>query len=326
MFFTVVLLIAAFSALIYGANYFVIGASSIAHRLGVSSFVIGLTVVSIGTSAPELFVNVVAAFQGNTAISVGNILGSNMAGILLGLGIAALFMPLSIKHSTVWKEIPFALMAAMLILAFGSDSYLDGVAGNAITRTDGIALLGFFVIFLVYTFGLRSTPKRQVEKQAEEEVEKVKEYSWPRSLLFTLGGLIALSAGGKVAVDSGVELASMFGVSENLIGLTVIAAGTSLPEIVTAAVAAYKKNVDLVVGGIVGTIIFNAFFALGVTSLVRPLPFGVDNVVDAFTLAIVTIVLFLVMFVGKKNTLTKYEGMAFVVFYIAYILFAIWRG
>ena len=326
MLLTVVFLVVAFSALIYGANYFVIGASSIARKLGISAFVIGLTVVSIGTSSPELFINIIAAFQGNTDISIANILGSNLAGILLGLGIASILTPLAIKHSTVWKEIPFAFLAAILILAFGSDAYLDGVTTNSITRTDGIALLGFFTIFIVYTFGLRRSPKKEMEKRTEQRVKKVKEYSWTRSILLTLGGLVALASGGKVAVDSGVELATMFGVSEYLIGLTIIAVGTSLPEIVTAIVAAYRKEIDLVVGGIVGTIIFNALFALGVTALVRPLPFSDENVIDALILMAVTIALFLAMFVGKKNTLTKYEGSAFILFYILYVLFVIWRG
>lgn len=318
MFVSVILLVLSFSALIYGANYFVMGSSSIAHRLGISSFVIGLTVVSIGTSAPELFVNVVAAFQGATDISIGNVLGSNLAGILLGLGIAAIITPLAVKHSTVWKEIPLALLAMILVLVFGSDIYLDGAAANFVTRTDGIALLSLFIIFMVYTFGLAT-----VRGQGSDHV---KEYSWLRSVGYTLGGLIALSTGGKFAVDAGVDLASNFGVSQNLIGLTVIAAGTSLPEIVTAAVAAYKRHIDLVVGGIVGTIIFNALFVLGVTALVAPLPFGTDNVVDALVVVIVTITLFLLMFVGKRRVLTKYEGIFFIVLYIAYIIFAIWRG
>lgn len=318
MFVSVILLILSFTALIYGANYFVMGSSSIAHRLGISSFVIGLTVVSIGTSAPELFVNVVAAFQGATDISIGNVLGSNLAGILLGLGIAAIITPLSVKHSTVWKEIPLALLAMILVLVFGSDIYLDGATENFVTRTDGIALLSLFIIFMVYTFGLATV--------RGHAAEHVKEYSWWRSVGYTLGGLIALSTGGKFAVDAGVDLASSFGVSQNLIGLTVIAAGTSLPEIVTAAVAAYKKHIDLVVGGIVGTIIFNALFALGITALVAPLPFGADNVVDAFVVVVVTITLFLLMFVGQKRVLTKHEGIFFVCFYVAYIVFAIWRG
>lgn len=318
MFVSAILLVLSFTALIYGANYFVMGASSVAHRLGVSSFVIGLTVVSVGTSSPELFVNVVAAVQGATDISIGNVLGSNLAGILLGLGIAAIIAPLSVKHSTVWKEIPFALMAMILVLAFGSDVYLDGASANFVTRTDGIALLSLFIIFLVYTFGLATV--------RGTGAEHVKEYSWLRSAVYTVGGLIALSAGGKFAVDAGVDLASNFGVSQNLIGLTVIAAGTSLPEIVTAAVAAYKKHIDLVVGGIIGTIIFNALFALGITALIAPLPFSTDNVVDAFVVVVVTIMLFLAMFVGQRRVLTKKEGIVFVMLYVAYIIFAIWRG
>lgn len=319
MFTNVLILVVAFFVLVHGAEYFVRGASSVARKFGVSMFVVGLTIVSIGTSAPELFVNVIAALQGSTDISISNILGSNLADILLGLGIAAIIVPLSIKEGTVWKEIPFALLAVVFIFIFGSDVLFNGGVVNEITRSEGLALLGFFVVFIVYTFGLKS-------KEPESPEERVTQYSWVISSFYILGGMIALFIGGKFAVSSAVALASSWGISENLIGLTIVAAGTSLPDIAIAIIAARKGHIDMVVGGIIGSIIFNALFVLGVTSMVRPLPFSAHNVTDTLVLIMVTLSLFAFMFVGDKHVIRKWQGWAFVMIYIAYIAWAVMRG
>ena len=315
----VLLIIASLYLIVKSADYFVKGAASTSRRIGMSTFVVGLTVVAIGTSAPELFVNVIAAMSGATDLSIGNILGSNVAGILLGLGIAALFVPLTLKSQTIWKEIPYSLLGAMMIFILGGDLFINGVGANIISRADGLVLLAFFVIFIIYTFGLNKV-QNGVEKT---EIEM---FSVVQSTVFIFGGVLGLVLGGKLVVDSAVEIASIIGLSQNLIGLTIVAAGTSLPEIVTAVVAARKGHVDMVVGGIVGTIIFNALFALGITALIAPLPFGADNIVDALFLMFVSIVLFVVMFVGKRNTLERWQGGVFVAMYVAYIVFAIWRG
>lgn len=318
MILSLLLIIAAFIVLVQGAKYFVAGAGSIARRLGISAFVVGLTVVSIGTSAPELFVNVIAAQQGSTDLSIGNILGSNIADLLLGIGIAAIIIPLKIKESTVWKEMPFALLAAIMIFVFGADQMIAGVLPNEIGRIEGIALLGFFAIFLVYTFGL--------SRVVGSDDQKIEKYNWPKSIALTIGGLAALAIGGKFAVDAAVALASGLGISENLIGLTVVATGTSLPEIVTAIVAARARHIDLVVGGLVGTVIFNAFFALGVTAVVHPLPFAADSITDALVWLGVVLLLFAFMFVGKRHIMEKWQGHLFIVLYIVYMIFAIIRG
>ncbi len=310
----IILVIGGLILLKYGADYFVSGSASLARKLGISALVVGLTVVSIGTSAPEFFVNVIAALRGSTALSVGNVLGSNLADILLGLGIAAMIVPLSIKKGTVWKEIPFALLAAVLLLVFGSDYFLDGTAVNAIGRSDGFALLGFFVIFIVYTLGLKQGGERPEERIETHPVWK--------TVSHILAGVAGLALGGYIVVEGAVGIATQIGISENLVGLTIVAAGTSLPEIMTAISAAKKNHIDLVIGGIVGTIIFNALFVLGSTALIRPLPFAADNTTDAVMVVFATLVLFL----GKKHQIGKLRGLLFIVIYVAYLIFAVLRG
>ncbi|PJA46131.1 sodium:proton exchanger [Candidatus Uhrbacteria bacterium CG_4_9_14_3_um_filter_50_9] len=313
-----IMVLAGFILLIKGADFFVSGSASLARKLGIPSLVVGLTVISIGTSAPELFVNLIAAVQGSTALSIGNVLGSNFADILLGLGLAALFTPLALQKGTVWKEIPFSLLAGFMILVFGSDLLLDGTLPNIITRSEGIALLALFVVFIVYTFGVK-----QPGEQPEEHIEV---HSSNKTLGLILSGVAGLAIGGFITVEGAVGLAEGFGISQNLIGLTVVAAGTSLPEIITSIQAARKGHIDLVVGGIVGTIIFNALFVLGVTALVRPLPFAADSLTDAFAVMGATFLLFLSLFIGRKNHLGKTEGTIMLLLYFAYIIFAVVRG
>ncbi len=317
MFTNIVFVLAGLALLKYGADYFVSGAASLARKFGISSLVVGLTVISIGTSAPEFFVNMIAAVQGSADLSIGNILGSNLADILLGLGIAAMIVPLSLKRGTVWREIPYALLAAVFLLVFGSDIFIDGGAVNVISRSEGLALLGLFIIFIVYTFSI---------KTGERPNEQIEVYSGHKTLALLFGGMAGLALGGYVVVEGAVGLALAMGISENLVGFTIVAAGTSLPEIMTAISAAKKGHIDLVVGGIVGTIIFNALFVLGATATIIPLPFGEANLVDALAVATATLILFLSLFSGKKNQVDKSEGMVFIGMYVLYIIFAIWRG
>ncbi len=319
--FAILIIIAAsMFVVIKGADYFVKGAGSVSAKFGISTFVIGLTVVAVGTSSPEIFVNIIAAQNGATDLSIGNILGSNIANILLALGISALFAPLAMQSRTVWKEFPYSLLAGVMVFVLGADLMINGSGDNVITRSDGMVLLAFFVIFLVYTFGLS---KMKDDNDTEEEMEV---YGWLRSFIYIIGGLFALIVGGKAVVESATVLASMLGMSQNLIGLTVVAVGTSLPEIVTSVMAVRKGFVDMVVGGVVGSNIFNVFLVLGLTALVAPLQFGKDSITDAFFLMFISIILFMAMFVGKKHTLERWQGAIFVLLYAVYILFAIWRG
>lgn len=314
-----VLFFIGFAFLIKGADWLVSGASSLASRLGVSALVIGLTIVAFGTSAPELTVNLLASVQGNTDIAIGNIIGSNIANILLILGISAIIYPLAVQKGTVWREIPFALLAVLVVGVMANDALFDGASSSALSRIDGIVLMFFFIIFLYYIFSI----SKSVTNDSDETVEVL---SITKSLIMISGGLVGLVIGGKWIVDGAVLFATQLGVSEALIGLTVVAIGTSLPELATSAVAAYKKNVDIAVGNVVGSNIFNIFWILGVSSSISPLPFSTKLSFDVWVVIITTIVLFLALFVGKKHVIERWQGGLFVGFYIMYIVFLVIRG
>ncbi len=296
------------------------GASSIAKRLGISALVIGLTVVAFGTSAPELIVNIFASWSGNTDIAIGNILGSNIANILLILGISAVIFPLAVKKGTVWKEIPLALLAVIVVALMVNDTLLDGGSFSGLTRIDGFVLIAFFLIFLYYTFGIS-----RVEAANTSEVT-IHRHSLPRACLMVGVGLIGLVVGGKLIVDAAVTLASNLGASEALIGLTVVAIGTSLPELATSAVAAYKKNTDIAVGNIVGSNIFNIFWILGVSAIINPLPFPPLMMRDVLMTIFATFLLFIFMFIGKRHTLERWQGVCFIFIYLGYISYLVFRG
>lgn len=318
-------IIVGLGVLIAGAESLLRGASSLATKLKISALVIGLTVVSFGTSAPELTVNLVAAFRGSTDLALGNVVGSNIANILLVLGVSAVIVPLSVKASTVWKEIPLALLGVILLLIMGNDTLLDGSANNVISHTDGFILLALMALFMYYVYRLVQSDR---EEQSEiVEVEKsMHHYSgWVASLM-TLLGLVGLFAGGRLLVIGASGLASQAGLSEALIGLTVVAIGTSLPELVTSIVAARKGQADIAIGNIVGSNIFNVFFVIGTTSAIATLPVSPQIDVDIIISIIATLLLFIFMFVSGKHRLARWQGALFVSMYIAYIAFLINRG
>ncbi|MCE1155083.1 MAG: calcium/sodium antiporter, partial [Bacteroidales bacterium] len=261
----IVFLIAGFVLLVIGADWLVNGASALAKKYNVSDLAIGLTIVAFGTSAPELVVNVFAAAQGSHDIVLGNIIGSNNFNLLVILGIAGIITPLAVQHSTVWKEIPFSLLAVAVLFIFANDIFSDGT--GVISRFDGIILLAFFGWFLWYV------GKQLKNDPAEAEIVTKQYPGWKMALLI-VGGLAALIAGGRLVVTSAVDIARVMGMSEKLIGLTIVAAGTSLPELATSVVAAIKKNNDIAVGNIVGSNIFNIFLILGVSSVINPVSFN----------------------------------------------------
>jgi len=314
---TYLLFIIGFIALIKGADLLVDGASAIAKKFKISDLVIGLTIVALGTSAPELFVNIFASLNGNADIAIGNILGSNICNILLILGISALIFPLKVTKGTVWKEIPMSLLAALLIGIMANDYLIDKVNFNVLTRTDGISLIAFFIIFLYYTFGIA---KNETDTGS---VSVEKNFSLLKSGGLILLGLIGLVIGGQWIVNGAIVIANLFGVSQSLIGLTIVAIGTSLPELATSAVAAYKKNADIAVGNIVGSNIFNVFWILGLSSMIKPLPFQPKNNIDIGMTIFATVLLFLWMFVGKKRILQRWQGLTFILLYFGYIIFLI---
>jgi cation:H+ antiporter len=318
---TYVLFIIGFVFLVKGADLLVDSASALASRLRVSALLIGLTVVAFGTSAPELTVNVYASFQGATDIAIANILGSNIFNILIILGISAIIYPLVVKENTVWKEIPLTLLAAVVIGIMANASFIDNVGSSALTRTDGLILLIFFSLFVYYIF---ETAKKQRSENKEPEG---KQYGLTKAIVLIVLGLIGLTIGAKWVVDGAVRLAETLGVSQSLIGLTIVAMGTSLPELATSAMAAYKRNADIAVGNIVGSNIFNIFFVLGISSIIRPLPFHNASNIDIGVTIAASALLFLAMFTGRKRyLLERWEGIIFIVLYSGYITYLVLRG
>ncbi len=313
-----ILLIAGFIVLIKGADFLVDGAASLAKRMNISDLAIGLTVVSFGTSAPELFVNLVAATDGKTDMALGNIIGSNISNILLILGISALIYPLPASKGTVWKEIPFGFLAALVLCICANDMILSGSPG-VIDRGDGLLLLCFFIIFLYYSASIAFNIHNV------QELTSSKSITVQKAVLFVALGFTALVAGGWLIVENAVEIAKKIGMSESMIGLTIVAIGTSLPELATSGMAAYKRNTDIAVGNVVGSNIFNIFLVLGATSTVRPIPFNSENNPDLTVMLIASGVLFLFMFTGKKNFIDRWEGGLLTMAYAAYIMYNIMK-
>ncbi|HQU58089.1 MAG: calcium/sodium antiporter [Phaeodactylibacter sp.] len=312
------LLTIGFVFLIYGANKLVDAASDLARRLNVPNLVIGLTIVAFGTSAPELSVNLIAAARHSTDIALGNVIGSNILNILLILGISALFAPLSVKSSTTWIEIPLAFLSALVVLAMAADPWLDQAGQDVISRSDGIILLFFFTIFLVYNFQLARRGGN------EEESMETKLYTTPKAVLYILFGLALLLVGGRLIVDNAVALARLAGWPERIIGLTVVSIGTSLPELATSIVAARKRNTDLAIGNIVGSNIFNVFLILGLSSVIYPIPVAEGAIFDILVNILASALLFVFIFTGKGRRLDRSEGILFLLIYFAYLVWLIW--
>jgi cation:H+ antiporter len=307
--------ILGFIFLIKGADYLVDGASSIARRLNITDLVIGLTVVAFGTSMPELFVNIIASFKGNTDIAIGNVVGSNIANVFLILGVSSIIYPLAVTKGTVWKEIPFSLLAAIVLFFTANDQLLDGAQMSALTRIDGLVFLSFFIIFIFYTCSIAT------HIEGMEAHVPAKQFGWLRSSLYIILGLAGLTLGGKWIVDGALALATQFGLSESLVGLTIVALGTSLPELATSAVAAYKRNVDIAVGNVVGSNIFNIFFVLGISAGIKPLPFQPRNNLDIGMVVFSSLILFMFMFTGKKRLLDRWEGLILLVCYGGFVAY-----
>lgn len=302
-----------FVLLIKGADVFVEAASSLARRLRVSDLAIGLTVVAFGTSLPELAVNVTASIQGNTGITIGNILGSNIANILLILGVSGVIYPLVVTRGTVWREIPLSLLAAIVVGIAANDHLLDGAAVSVLSRGEALILLCFFIIFLYYSASIA----RNFEG-VESAAPKVL-LSLPRIGVMMAIGFVALILGSQWVVDGAVKLATALGISESVIGLTVVAVGTSLPELATSAAAAYRKNPDIAIGNVVGSNIFNIFFILGISGLIRPIPFAPQANFDIGVLVVASMALFLCMFTGKRHVLEHWQASIFLIGYAVYI-------
>jgi len=306
-----------FAVIIKGADFLVDGSSSIARRFRVSELVIGLTVVAFGTSTPELFVNIVASLKGNSEIAIGNILGSNIANILLILGISSIICPLSVTKGTVWKEIPFSLLAAIVLGMMANDQFIDKNGISLLTRIDGLVLLSFFIIFLYYSFSIAK------EIEGIETHVPLKEHGLAKSVLLVMLGLGGLCFGGDWIVEGAVDLALKLGISQSVVGLTIVAVGTSLPELATSAVAAHRGKPDIAVGNVVGSNIFNIFFVLGVSAVIKPIPFNSRSNIDIGVVILASLLLFTFMFTGQKRSIDRWEGVVSLMLYGAYLVFQI---
>ena len=313
-----ILFVLGFVLLIKGADFLTDGACSVAEKLKVSDLAIGLTIVSFGTTLPEFVVSIIANGRGNGGIAIGNILGSNIANILLVLGVSAIISPIIIRRKTVWVEIPLSFMAVFLLGVLINDNLLYGAASSGLTKSDGVILLSCFTIFMVYV----STIPRQNSKNEQHELKQIK--TWP-VVLMILGGSAAIFLGGKWVVDGAVHLARILGMRESVIGLTIVAMGTSLPELATCAIASYKKKTDISIGNVLGSNILNIFWVLGCSSIIWPISVqkGVNSYL-VFTM-LVSLLLFLMMFIGKSKVLHRRKGTLFLLIYCSYMTFVFIR-
>lgn len=315
---TIVLFIIGFFILVKGADLLVDGASSLAKKLNVSDMVIGLTIVAFGTSAPELVVNITSSLEGADGITIGNIIGSNIANILLILWISAIICPLQLKKKFISREVMISLMTIVLFAIFINDIRIDGATASVVSRSEGLAMIILIGFFVYYLFLAAKSQKNTAE-------ETVHIYPVWKSLLFVVIGLIWLIIGGERIVDGAVAIAQYFWISERIIGLTIIAVGTSLPELATSIVAAKKGNSDLAVGNVVWSCIFNILFILWVSSVIIPIPALPGTNFDLLALFLAT--LFLVLsgygIIGKKWKIEAWEGFFMIAMYVWYLFYLI---
>ena len=316
----ILLLVLGFALLVKGADWFVDGAAGIATKFGIPQLVIGLTIVAMGTSAPEAAVSITAAFAGNAEITIGNIVGSNVLNILIILGITALVYPVAVQKSSLIFDIPVVLLATAILFVLGYD-------GN-ISRLDGIIMLVVFVAYLVFLFWDAKRPKKlesaevkKEEAEKEETKNEGKNLSLPKALIFTVIGLVLIVAGSKFVVKSATFIATALGLSQRFIGLTIVALGTSLPELFTSVTAAMKKNSDIAVGNIVGSNIFNILFIVGLSGLIIPVPFAPAFRFDTLVSGIAAILLLLCSL--PKKRLSRIAGIFFLICYAVYF-YMIW--
>ena len=313
-------LLFGFVLLIAGADFLVRGASSLAKRMRISALVIGMTVVAFGTSMPEIVVNIMAAVGMKSELVFGNVIGSNIMNTMLILGVAGVITPIAVRRTTVIKEIPFTVAAVLVLALLVNDRFVHGAEDDGLSRLDALLLLGGFAAFMLYAFS--------AARVGAGEGGDVKVYGHSWTWGFVLFGCAGLLGGGRLVVINATELARLFGVSDKLIGLTIVSIGTSLPELATTGMAAYRRRFDIAVGNVVGSNIFNIMLVLGLSGTVHPVafdgPFTLN--IDLGVLLLGSATLFIFMFTGKKRTLDRWEAGLFLTGYAAYLVFLFWRG
>lgn len=303
----IVLLLIGFILLIKGADFFVDGASGIADKFGIPQLVIGLTIVAFGTSAPEAAISISAALKGSTGIAIGNVIGSNILNVLLILGITSCIVPLAVAKSTVKVEIPFTILISVVLVAYGA------IFGE-MNLVGGIILWILFILFFVHLIRVSRNSEVPVEEESAHR-------SMISLIIFTLGGLVAIVWGSNLTVDGATYVAKSFGVSDRIIGLTIIAFGTSLPELITSVTAARKGKADIAIGNIIGSNIFNILFVLGTTALIATVPFARNFIVDG--LVCIGSVVLLFAAVAKDGKMGKKAGVTMLVCYAAYFVYLV---
>ncbi len=323
MFLDIFWLVVGLVLILAGANFLTDGASSVAKRLGVSDLIIGLTVVAFGTSAPELSISIVAAINRNAELAVGNVVGSNIFNILVIIGITAMVRPIVIQKSVMTTELPMVLLSSIIVLIMGCSVMLDGAAANVVTRVDGLFLLIFFLLFMRYTFASarHSDPAERDPQSADGK--KLSGVPVVRAVIYIVGGLAALIWGGDRFVDGATGIARGIGVSEAVIGLTIVAVGTSLPELATSVVAAVKNEPGIAIGNVIGSNIFNVLLVLGTSATIAPLPFGNITDIDLLTLVGASVLFLIFGQFFKQRTITRAEGSVMFACYVAYTIYLI---
>ena len=311
MLLALLLLIIGFVLLIKGADFFVDGSSSVAKRLKVPSMIIGLTIVAMGTSLPECAVSVTASLNNNNALDV---IGSNIFNLMVVSGVCALFTPLAVSKDTLKKEFPFSIICAILLAALGA-------VGMTLGRIDGIVFLVIFAVYLcLMIVSAKNARNEALNKELEEEVdEEIKILPVWQCIVYIIGGAAAIKFGGDFVVDGASTIATGFGISQNLIGLTIVALGTSLPELVTSIVAAKKNEVDMALGNVIGSNIFNILLVLGVAGAISPVAFVTENLIDIAILVVMSVVVWI--FAWSKKKLVNWHGAVMLVSYVAYLVY-----
>lgn len=315
MWLSCILLLVGLALVVFGADYLVDGASGIARRFGLSEFVIGLTIVGMGTSAPEMVVSFIGAVQGNADIAIGNVVGSNIFNTLLILGITALILPMAITPSNKKRDIPVNIIITVLLVLLGMERTFFGIGTDGLSRVDGAILIVMFIAYMWFCFSQK--------ENAEENAAQQKERSLWLCLLMIAGGLAGLVFGGRLFVDSATSIAKGLGVSDKFIAITILAGGTSMPELATCVAAAIKKKGQLALGNIIGSNVFNILLILGGSALISPLSFQDISFVDLGALLASALVLLTSCYVGKRNTLDRLDGVLFLLVWAAYMAYLI---
>lgn len=314
-------LLAGLALILCGANMLTDGASDIARRWGMSDLVVGLTVVAMGTSAPEFVISATSAVKDNAELAVGNVVGSNIFNILAIIGVTAMIRPISVERSILTADIPMVLVSAIALWAFGSGPLLGDGATRVIGRADGIVLLLFFAIFMRYTFARATKVDNGVNAQVESGVKQLMPM-W-KAVLWVLLGLAALILGGNWSVNGASGIASSLGISDAVIGLTIVAAGTSMPELATSVIAAMKGRAGMAIGNVIGSNIFNIFLVLGASAIIRPLPLGDVTELDLIVLLMASVLFWIAGWFFKRHLITRAEGAVFTLLFIAYTTYLV---